>query len=174
MSYCTEVTSKENRTRYISVLGTAKPLGLTLGPVTNLITAACNFSLFQGSMKVDSLNAPGLLVSLISIIIWIFTILYFENPTVKNQNTDIHEYREDEENSPVCTINPSPSLTKIGIFTSILSAPMLITVWNVFFGGFYVGVIESTLTPIANSAFQWGPVQISLANLALSVIGKFY
>ena len=62
------------------------PIGMVLGPATNLFTASLNFSIF--GLPITPSNAPGLLLAVVLSLLGLAIFLLVEEPQPSSQSTD--------------------------------------------------------------------------------------
>lgn len=162
----TRSTEINERTPFIIVLLLARQVGLIFGPAFTLILKKMDLRIFD--MEVNVYNGPGLVMACLWIVHSILIVVFYPNldksgvyADEASKNAQVSIARQSED------VPTAKSEVRFGGFKQF----SLLTLYAITFASYYsVMALESVLSPVANRAFGWGPVEVSYIYIACSIL----
>lgn len=165
----TRSTEISERTPFIIVLLLSRQVGLIFGPAFTLILERLNLKIFD--MEVNVYNGPGLVMACLWIIHSILIVIFYPSLDKSGAFTD-----DASKIAQTTTTKPteSASINKAEVRFAGFRQYSFLTLYSITFVSYYsVMALESVLSPVANRAFGWGPVEVSYIYIAASILVIF-
>ena len=158
----TRSTEINERTPFIIVLLLSRQVGLIFGPAFTLILERLNMKIFD--MEVDVYNGPGLVMACLWILHSILIMVFY--PVLDKTGAFVEDTSKVNQTT-IAKANEDASYNRFVGFKHF----NFLTLYAVTFASYYsVMALESVLSPVANRAFGWGPVEVSYVYIAASIL----
>ncbi|VDO08317.1 unnamed protein product [Rodentolepis nana] len=162
----TRSTEINERTPFIIVLLLSRQVGLIFGPAFTLILKKLDLRIFD--MKVNVYNGPGLVMACLWIVHSILIVIFYPNLDKSGAYAD-----EASKNAQTAIAKQNVDVpgNKGEVRFSGFKQFSFLTLYAITFASYYsVMALESVLSPLANRAFDWGPIEVSYIYIACSIL----
>ncbi|KAM7540582.1 hypothetical protein Aperf_G00000044352 [Anoplocephala perfoliata] len=162
----TRATEINERTPFIIVLLLSRQVGLIFGPAFTLILKRMDLRILN--MEINVYNGPGLVMACLWIIHSILIVAFY--PDLDKSGAYVDESSKNAQFAIAKQVEDAPSSRNEARFGGFKRFRFL-TLYAITFASYYsVMALESVLSPVANRAFGWGPVEVSYIYIACSIL----
>lgn len=166
--YVSQVTTKEQRTRFVAYLTISQFAGFAVTPGISIILSYLDFDLFGlESLEADGFSSAGYLLAILAVITIALVWFVFTDPPISPSQptaavTEKKNFavRVQELANSVRALVHDPDFRKIFLFSGLIFATRTA-----------VAVVETASSEISQSAFSWTPQTLSYFLCGLGVLG---
>ena len=164
--------SDQERHRKLSGIQAIQVPALALGPVFAFAVRDAGFQ--AGNLKITRLNAPGYMIFVANVLFSLLFLLGFSDP--KPQSTPLPE--EEKNTKTAVELTSKHQESEIIVYSS--RHMLKIVLWEnggwlhlviKFIAGFQQYAMETAITPITRTQFNWGSFENAIALLLIAIVG---
>jgi len=154
-AYLAKVVPHGEQTKTNSILSMTRIIGMTVGPALNIFLTGIDVTMFHGHLKVDYMNAAGLVLILSNVLAIMAIAVFLDEPhcdhCIPHKDTNV----KDE----LCSI-----------VRAVCHFKILLPMFAIFTMNANFQLVETSLAPAASHALGWTPVEVSFLMGGMSIV----